>query len=83
MRMPPSRRHARRRTRRWADGPPEKWSRVGETVELSRLCTHRLRPRRRQGGVVVMLATGRITHLEAAFDVGVGNLRSNRRADPA
>ncbi|MGX7675683.1 TetR/AcrR family transcriptional regulator [Plantactinospora sp. DSM 117369] len=36
-----------------------------------------------QGGVVVMLATGRITHLEAALDVGIGNLRSNRRADPA
>ncbi|MDW5327406.1 TetR/AcrR family transcriptional regulator [Plantactinospora sp. KLBMP9567] len=36
-----------------------------------------------QGGVLVMLATGRITHLEAALDVGIGNLRSSRRADPA
>ncbi|MBF9130853.1 TetR/AcrR family transcriptional regulator [Plantactinospora sp. S1510] len=35
-----------------------------------------------QGGVVVMLATGRITHLEAALDVGIGNLRASRRLDP-
>jgi AcrR family transcriptional regulator len=35
-----------------------------------------------QGGVVVMLATGRITHLEAALDVGIGNLRAGRHPDP-
>lgn len=34
-----------------------------------------------QGGVVVMLSTGRIDHLEAALDVGIENLRAsgNRR----
>jgi AcrR family transcriptional regulator len=31
-----------------------------------------------QGGVVVMLSTGSLTHLEAALDVGISNLRSNR-----
>ncbi|MDG4789221.1 TetR/AcrR family transcriptional regulator [Micromonospora sp. WMMD1102] len=31
-----------------------------------------------QGGVLVMLATGRIGHLEAALDVGIGNLRAPR-----
>jgi AcrR family transcriptional regulator len=30
-----------------------------------------------QGGVVVMLSTGSLTHLEAALDVGISNLRSN------
>ena len=30
-----------------------------------------------QGGVVVMLSTGRIDHLEAALDVGIGNLRAS------
>ncbi|WP_422773739.1 TetR/AcrR family transcriptional regulator [Plantactinospora sp. WMMC1484] len=33
-----------------------------------------------QGGVVVMLATGRITHLEAALDIGIGSLRASRPA---
>jgi AcrR family transcriptional regulator len=28
-----------------------------------------------QGGVVIMLSTGRITHLEAALDVGIAHLR--------
>ena len=28
-----------------------------------------------QGGVMVMLATGRIGHLEAALDVGIASLR--------
>ncbi|MEV4758471.1 TetR/AcrR family transcriptional regulator [Micromonospora sp. NPDC049559] len=32
-----------------------------------------------QGGVMVMLATGRIGHLEAALDVGIDNLRASRR----
>ncbi|MFC6021792.1 TetR/AcrR family transcriptional regulator [Plantactinospora solaniradicis] len=36
-----------------------------------------------QGGVVVMLATGRITHLEAALDVGIDNLRASRRLSTA
>jgi AcrR family transcriptional regulator len=31
-----------------------------------------------QGGVVVMLATGQISHLEAALDVGIEHLRSHR-----
>jgi AcrR family transcriptional regulator len=31
-----------------------------------------------QGGVVVMLSTGRIDHLEAALDVGIENLRSTK-----
>ena len=31
-----------------------------------------------QGGVVVMLSTGRIDHLEAALDVGIGNLRFSK-----
>ncbi len=31
-----------------------------------------------QGGVVVMLTTGRLTHLEAALDVGIAHLRSSR-----
>jgi AcrR family transcriptional regulator len=31
-----------------------------------------------QGGVVVMLSTGSLTHLEAALDVGISNLRLNR-----
>lgn len=31
-----------------------------------------------QGGVVVMLSTGSLTHLEAALDVGISNLRANR-----
>ncbi|MEV4051769.1 TetR/AcrR family transcriptional regulator [Amycolatopsis sp. NPDC049688] len=30
-----------------------------------------------QGGVVVMLSTGRIDHLEAALDVGIENLRAS------
>ncbi|MEU8633931.1 TetR/AcrR family transcriptional regulator [Amycolatopsis sp. NPDC048633] len=30
-----------------------------------------------QGGVVVMLSTGRIDHLEAALDVGIANLRAS------
>ncbi len=30
-----------------------------------------------QGGVVVMLSTGRIDHREAALDVGIGNLRAS------
>ena len=33
-----------------------------------------------QGGVLVMLSTGRITHLEAALDVGIDNLRGRRPA---
>jgi AcrR family transcriptional regulator len=33
-----------------------------------------------QGGVVVMLATGRITNLEAALDVGIARLRSSGAA---
>ncbi|MGH3782342.1 MAG: TetR/AcrR family transcriptional regulator [Pseudonocardiaceae bacterium] len=32
-----------------------------------------------QGGVVMMLSTGRITHLEAALDVSIENLRNSRR----
>jgi AcrR family transcriptional regulator len=31
-----------------------------------------------QGGVVVMLSTGSLTHLEAALEVGISNLRLNR-----
>ncbi|MDT7802031.1 MAG: hypothetical protein QOI78_5464 [Actinomycetota bacterium] len=31
-----------------------------------------------QGGVVVMLSTGRIDHLEAALDVGIENLRTSK-----
>jgi AcrR family transcriptional regulator len=31
-----------------------------------------------QGGVVVMLSTGSLTHLQAALDVGISNLRLNR-----
>jgi AcrR family transcriptional regulator len=31
-----------------------------------------------QGGVVVMLSTGSLAHLEAALDVGISNLRLNR-----
>ena len=31
-----------------------------------------------QGGVVVMLSTGRLTHLEAALDVGIKHLRTSR-----
>jgi len=31
-----------------------------------------------QGGVVVMLSTGRLTHLQAALDVGISNLRLSR-----
>jgi|SRR5882757_1203708 len=31
-----------------------------------------------QGGVVVMLSTGRLTHLEAALDVGIKHLRASR-----
>jgi AcrR family transcriptional regulator len=31
-----------------------------------------------QGGVVVMLSTGRLTHLEAALDVGIKHLRTAR-----
>jgi AcrR family transcriptional regulator len=31
-----------------------------------------------QGGVVVMLSTGQLTHLEAALDVGIENLRTSR-----
>ena len=31
-----------------------------------------------QGGVMVMRATGRVTHLEAALDVGIENLRASR-----
>jgi AcrR family transcriptional regulator len=30
-----------------------------------------------QGGVVVMLSTGQLTHLEAALDVGIEHLRAN------
>jgi len=29
-----------------------------------------------QGGVIILLATGRLTHLEAALDVGIANLRA-------
>jgi AcrR family transcriptional regulator len=32
-----------------------------------------------QGGVLMMLSTGRIAHLEAALDVGIENLRSTGR----
>lgn len=32
-----------------------------------------------QGGVMVMLSTGRLTHLEAALDVGIENLRRSVR----
>jgi len=31
-----------------------------------------------QGGVVVMLSTGSLTHLQAALDVGISNLRLSR-----
>ena len=34
-----------------------------------------------QGGVVMMLTTGRITHLEAALDVAIDNLRATARRD--
>jgi hypothetical protein len=33
-----------------------------------------------QGGVLVMLATGQLGYLEAALDVGIGNLRTARPA---
>ena len=36
-----------------------------------------------QGGVLVMLSTGRITHLEAALDVGIDNLRAAGRPEPS
>ncbi|MCW2540552.1 MAG: transcriptional regulator, TetR family [Frankiales bacterium] len=32
-----------------------------------------------QGGVLVMLSTGRLTHLEAALDVGIAHLRASVR----
>jgi hypothetical protein len=32
-----------------------------------------------QGGVVIMLCTGRTTHLEAALDLGIENLRASGR----
>ncbi|MEA5363346.1 TetR/AcrR family transcriptional regulator [Amycolatopsis sp., V23-08] len=35
-----------------------------------------------QGGVVVMLSTGRIDHLEAALDVGIENLRTGKARNP-
>ncbi|GAA4564159.1 TetR/AcrR family transcriptional regulator [Planotetraspora kaengkrachanensis] len=34
-----------------------------------------------QGGVVIMLSTGRLTHLEAALDVAIRRLRDSRPAD--
>ncbi|MEW9530148.1 TetR/AcrR family transcriptional regulator [Microbispora sp. NPDC049125] len=36
-----------------------------------------------QGGVMVMRATGRIAHLEAALDVGIAGLRASRRREPS
>ncbi|MFD0517181.1 TetR family transcriptional regulator C-terminal domain-containing protein [Paractinoplanes durhamensis] len=32
-----------------------------------------------QGGVIIFLSTGRITHLEAALDVGIEGLRASTR----
>jgi AcrR family transcriptional regulator len=34
-----------------------------------------------QGGVVIMLSTGRLTHLEATLDVGIQHLRESRPRD--
>ncbi|GII30261.1 TetR/AcrR family transcriptional regulator [Planotetraspora mira] len=36
-----------------------------------------------QGGVVIMLSTGRLTHLEAALDVAIQHLRESRDRHPA